>query len=164
MFVAFNSLQGIFFFVGHCLRNPDVKKAFERRYGRRNIPSSSGQQQNQSCSSNGLHTISSNLNRTAAAKNKTNNRWSVKLTKINAHTFSNLKDGFDNPVSLRDVRIDHEDINATSIENKKLAKIQGVSGNGITFGNSKYPHVEVSNKTTRNEYHLSQTVLLRDKR
>ncbi|XP_071126473.1 latrophilin-like protein LAT-2 [Mytilus edulis] len=37
LFTTFNSLQGVFFFIFHCLLNTDVKSAFERRSQRRSM-------------------------------------------------------------------------------------------------------------------------------
>ncbi|XP_071786308.1 uncharacterized protein [Asterias amurensis] len=35
LFAICNSLQGLFFFIAHCVMNIEVKKAYERRYGRK---------------------------------------------------------------------------------------------------------------------------------
>ncbi|XP_070552443.1 adhesion G protein-coupled receptor L4-like [Ptychodera flava] len=166
MFVILNSSQGLFFCVAHCILNPDVKNAFKRRYGYGRTGRSSAQQHN---SSSNPITVSGHLHKSTEAKNYVADGWSVRLTRVNANrSLADLKDSFDNPVVVQHDMVEHG-----HVEEIRSRNLQSHLADGLIVGdidihlNSARNNSDVrgiSNKKSRRELYLSETVLLREKK
>ncbi|XP_022079402.1 adhesion G protein-coupled receptor L3-like [Acanthaster planci] len=87
LFAICNSLQGLFFFIAHCVMNIEVKKAYERRYGRKK----------------GLHSLTTSStapvsSRSQASSRKHSDVSTTELIKRNPAVSTVSGGGFDNPV------------------------------------------------------------------
>ncbi|XP_038057449.1 adhesion G protein-coupled receptor E2-like [Patiria miniata] len=92
LFAICNSLQGLFFFIAHCVMNIEVKRAYERRYGRKK----------------GLHSMTTSStapmsSRTQSSMHKSSDVSTTELIKRNS-TVNTVSGGYDNP-SMKDTTL-----------------------------------------------------------